>query len=127
MQAGVVDGKTGVQRKSIVIRFAETEPKFEPGEIVRHRRYHYRGVVASVDLRCQADHDWYVANQTQPEQNQPWYHVLVDGSATTTYAAEANLEADSNGDPVDHPLLSNYFDDFCEGKYVRNDRPWKGW
>lgn len=110
-----------------MIRFAETEPKFSPGQIVRHRRYGYRGVIAAVDLRCRADHQWYVSNRTQPDQNQPWYHVLVDGAATTTYAAEENLAADPSVDPIDHPLLSAFFERLADGGYVRNDRPWQGW
>ena len=114
-------------RSRPVIRFAETEPKFSPGDLVRHRRYGYRGVVAAVDIRCQADHEWYMSNRTQPDQNQPWYHVLVDGTATTTYAAENNLTDDPSSEPVDHPLVADYFTGFIDGRYERNDRPWQGW
>ena len=110
-----------------MIRFAETDPKFAPGQLVRHRRYGYRGVVAAVDLRCNADHQWYMSNLTQPDQNQPWYHVLVDATATTSYAAEVNLEPDLSGDPVDHPLIHEYFDGLHSGCYQRNNRPWHGW
>lgn len=110
-----------------MIEFAETKPRFAPGQLVRHRRYGYRGVVVAVDPRCQADPEWYMSNRTQPDQNQPWYHVLVHGTATTTYAAESNLREDSAGEPVDHPLVSQYFDGFSHGKHVRNDLPWKGW
>ena len=110
-----------------MIRFADTEPKFAPGELVRHKRYGYRGVVVAVDPRCLADHQWYTSNRTQPDQNQPWYHVLVDGGATTTYAAESNLEADVSGEPVDHPLVNEFFAAFDDGCYVRNDHPWPGW
>jgi len=110
-----------------VIRFANTEPKFVPGALVRHRRYDYRGLVVAVDERCRASHEWYMSNRTQPNLNQPWYHVLVDKTATTTYAAESNLEHDETPGPIDHPLVQEYFDNFCEGKYHRNDRPFEGW
>jgi heat shock protein HspQ len=110
-----------------MIRFADTHPQFEPGTLVQHRQYGYRGIVVAVDPRCLADHDWYNSNRTQPDQNQPWYHVLVDGSASTTYAAESNLDRDESGEPVDHPLLAQFFDRTCDGRYVRNERPWHGW
>ena len=110
-----------------MIRFADTHPEFGPGDLVRHRQYGYRGIVVAADLRCRADHDWYIANRTQPDQNQPWYHVLVDGSASTTYAAESSLESDDSQDPIDHPLVSQFFYRECNGRYVRNDQPWKGW
>lgn len=110
-----------------VIRFSQTSPHFAPGQLVRHRRYGYRGVIAAVDLRCMADHGWYMSNKTQPELNQPWYHVLVDGAATTTYAAESSLMPDSSADPIDHPLVDDYFSGIENGQYQRNDRPWPGW
>lgn len=110
-----------------MIRFAETHPRFEPGDLVCHRRYGYRGVVVAADPRCRADTEWYLSNRTQPEQNQPWYHVLVDGGCGTTYAAECNLTEDPSGEPVDHPLVEQYFCKFCGARYVRNDRPWEGW
>lgn len=99
-------------------------PVFEPGQLVRHRRYGYRGVVVDRDARCQADEEWYQKNQTQPDRNQPWYHVLVDGSSTCTYAASENLIADLSGLPIDHPLVAYFFSEFKDGEYVRNGNPW---
>lgn len=110
-----------------MIRLAETMPCFAAGELVRHRRYGYRGVIVSVDARCMATSDWYDGNRTQPDQNQPWYHVLVDGSGQTTYVAESNLTPDPSGDPVDHPLLKQFFDGPCQEGYRRNGQPWPGW
>ena len=98
--------------------------QFVPGELVRHRRYGYRGVVVDFDLSCTAPEEWYLSNKTQPKKDQPWYHVLVDGSAHTTYAAQTSLMADYSGEPITHPLLDEFFDGFAEGQYVRNDRPW---
>ena len=101
-------------------------PIFEPGQIVCHRRYGYRGVVVDRDEFCKADDEWYYRNQTQPDRNQPWYHVLVDGSSTCTYAASENLEADSSGDPIEHPLLARFFGAYKDGAYIRNSEPWPG-
>ena len=99
-------------------------PLYEPGQLVRHRRYGYRGVVVQRDDFCLADDEWYAKNQTQPDRNQPWYHVLVDGSSTCTYAASENLVADTIALPIEHPLLACFFDEFQDGAYLRNDNPW---
>lgn len=101
-------------------------PLFEPGQLVRHRRYGYRGVVVQRDETCQADEEWYLNNQTQPERNQPWYHVLVDGTSTCTYAASENLIAETVALPIEHPLLPHFFYEFKDGVYIRNDKPWLG-
>ena len=105
-------------------RDGDTPARFAPGQLVRHRRYGYRGVVADYDTHCQAPDDWYQGNKTQPRKDQPWYHVLVDRSLQTTYAAEENLEADPSGEEILHPLVQVYFMAFEEGRYVRNERPW---
>lgn len=68
-----------------------------------------------------ADDAWYVKNQTQPVRNQPWYHVLVDGSDATTYAAQENLEPDHSGEPVSHPLVQRIFVGFEGGRYILHE------
>ena len=105
-------------------RSADPAVRFGPGDLVHHRRYGYRGVVVDFDTRCQADEAWYQSNQTQPDRDQPWYHVLVHGTGNTTYVAQENLESDTTGQPIEHPLLGYFFSDFTDGHYVRNDRPW---
>ena len=98
--------------------------RFAPGELVRHRRYGYRGVVVDFDLACTAPDKWYESNKTQPRREQPWYHVLVDGSFHATYAAEENLVVDDSYQAINHPLIPQFFEAFQDGHYVRNDRPW---
>jgi len=101
-------------------------PRFEIGEVISHKRYAYRGVIVSIDTDCQAPDDWYKANQTQPNRNQPWYHILVDGNQQVTYVAQSNLEYDQLGSPVVHPMLNLFFygHDENENKYLRNEIPW---
>ena len=101
-------------------------PRFQPGQLIRHKRYGYRGVIVAVDSECLADETWYQSNQSQPDRNQPWYHVLVHGGAANTYAAEGNLEPDPSQLPIDHPLIEVFFAKFQSGAYVRNDQPWPG-
>ena len=105
----------------------EASARFAPGDLVRHRRYGYRGVVVDLDPSCAAPAEWYGSNQTQPDRDQPWYHVLVHGSTQTTYAAQENLAGDPNGGEIAHPWLPLFFSAFSEGRYLRNDRPFAGW
>ena len=113
----------------IAIRHQPTEPDGEPailqpGQLVRHRRYGYRGVIVERDECCQADDAWYFNNQTQPARDQPWYHVLVHESTACTYVAAENLVSDTSGLPIVHPLLNCFFSQWQAGSYVRNNQPW---
>ncbi len=103
----------------------ETEPLFQPGDLVKHRRYGYRGVVVHCDEKCLASDVWYLKNQTQPDRDQPWYYVLVDESDQTTYAAQSSLLPDDQETCVMHPWVNLYFSGFHAGKYHRNDKPWE--
>jgi len=105
---------------------ASNSPLFAEGEVVHHKRYGYRGVIVRSDLICEAEDYWYQSNQTQPDCNQPWYHVLVDCSDITTYVAESNLESDKGGQIVHHPLIDIFFSGFKNESYIRNDEPWPG-
>ena len=101
-------------------------PKFEPGDIIEHIRYGYRGVVVHFDTTCQAPDNWYQSNQTQPDREQPWYHVLVDGNQQVTYVAQSNLQADRSKQQVVHGMINLFFSgyDVENNKYVRNNVPW---
>ncbi len=92
--------------------------KYTVGQLVEHQRYSYRGVVVSRDLNCQASSEWYEGNLTQPEREQPWYHVLVHGGDHSTYVAEENLREDTGGEQVIHSLTATFFMYFTEGRYV---------
>jgi heat shock protein HspQ len=96
--------------------------KYLPGQVVHHLRYDYRGVVIDIDPVFAGSEEWYRSNRSQPPQDQPWYHVLVDGGTHQTYVAESNLEADASGEPVEHPEVGEYFTDFRDGVYVSDQR-----
>ena len=102
----------------------EQPEAYLPGELVCHKRYGYRGVIVSVDPECLADDAWYYSNQTHPSKNQPWYHILVHNSTSATYAAHSNLEPDTSKNRVEHPLVASYFNQFKDGRYLRNDKSW---
>lgn len=105
-------------------KFEGDGPLFSVGQIVQHRRYHYRGVIVAFDEQCQADMDWYKSNQSQPDRAQPWYHVLVDRATHHTYVAESNLIVAPDQSEIGHPYLEAFFKEFVGGLYVRNDRAW---
>lgn len=92
--------------------------QFCVGEIVHHKRYDYRGVIAAWDPCCRASEEWHAKNMTQPNKEQPWYHILVDGGSTT-YVAEENLEMSCDRHAIKHPLVCDCFVSFYEGRYYQ--------
>ncbi|MDA7978886.1 MAG: heat shock protein HspQ [Pirellulales bacterium] len=100
--------------------------QFKPGDLVKHKRYGYRGVIVECDPQCLASDAWYQKNQTQPPREQPWYHVLVDSQALSTYAAQSSLAEDDVLLPIAHPLVDVFFAEFTGAGYVRNTVPWNG-
>lgn len=102
---------------------AVSEARFGVGQLVRHRLFGYRGVVADVDPSFQLSDEWYEeVARSRPPRDRPWYHVLVHDASHTTYVAERNLALDESGDPVRHPLLGQYFAEFRDGRYRRAER-----
>ena len=94
--------------------------KFSPGDVIHHRLFDYRGVIADVYATFQGSDEWYEAvARSRPPKDAPWYHVLPDGAAHTTYVAERNLEPDESNAPIRHPLLDSIFDRFENGRYER--------
>ena len=92
------------------------------GQVIRHRRFQYRGVIVDVDPVFSGTDEWYDAvARSRPPKDRPWYHVLVDGEGHSTYVAERHLEADPGGGGIRHPLLSEFFDTFDAGRYRRSN------
>ncbi len=93
--------------------------RFTVGELVHHRLFDYRGVIFDVDRRFEGSEDWYQSvARSRPPRDKPWYHVLVHGHPHTTYVAERNLELDDSIEPIEHPLLQQYFTEFEDGRYL---------
>ena len=96
------------------------EPKFQVGDIVRHQRFDYRGVIYDVDPDFRGTDAWYSQVATsKPPKDRPWYHVMVDGSVQTTYVAERHLQLHSDDSPVNHPFITQHFDHHKDGRYGR--------
>ena len=92
--------------------------KFAPGQLIQHLRFGYRGVIADVDPTFQLSNEWYEeVARSRPPREKPWYHVLVHDSDVITYVAERHLERDPSQEPIRHPVLSEFFDEFRDGRY----------
>jgi len=93
--------------------------KFAVGHVVRHAMFDYRGVIVGVDLQFRQSDEWYEqVARSRPPRDKPWYRVLVHGSGQVTYVAERNLSLDASGEPVNHPMLADYFTEFQDGCYA---------
>ena len=93
--------------------------KFHIGQIMRHKNFGYRGVIYDVDALYSGTEVWYQrVAKSRPAKDQPWYHVLVDGSDITTYVAESNMLVADDLEAINHPLTEVYFINFSNGKYI---------
>ena len=95
--------------------------KYHLGQVVRHRKHPFRGVVFDVDAKFSNTDEWYdaIPEESRPSKEQPFYHLLAenDQSYYVAYVSEQNLVADYSGQPVDHPDLPDLFGDFTDGHY----------
>lgn len=100
-----------------------TQAQFSVGDLVHHRLFDYRGVVVDIDPHFQATDEWYeTVAKSRPPKDQPWYHVLVHDAVHATYVAERNLEPDSHPAPINHPMVTQFFAKFENGRYIREQR-----
>jgi heat shock protein HspQ len=88
-------------------------PRFAPGQLVRHKTRGYRGLVFDVDARFNDTVNWIDEfDAIEILEEMPWYHVLVEGEKHSSYVAEENLVPVSRfetADEFDHPLLPQLF------------------
>lgn len=96
--------------------------KYHLGQVVRHRKYPFRGVIFDVDPRFANTEEWYqsIPEENRPSKDQPFYHLLAenDHSYYVAYVSEQNLIADYSGEPVEHPDIDNMFGQFEDGSYT---------
>ena len=93
--------------------------RFNPGQLVRHLRFGYRGVVVDVDPVFSGSDEWYeTVARSRPPRDKPWYHVLVHDATHRTYVAERHLAGDDEPDPVRHPEVARFFIAFRDGRYL---------
>ena len=96
-----------------VIPMSTHEAKFQVGQILHHKLFEYIGVVFDVDATFQGTDEWYEqVARSRPPKDKPWYHVLVNEAAHTTYVAEQNLEPAQAPQRIVNPLADDLFASF---------------
>lgn len=95
------------------------EPRFAIGDLVRHPRLNYRGVVYEVDLTGgPPDLELTDPVARLEAQEMPWYRVLVHGGSRSAQVAESELEPDEGGEQVANPRVKQIFESFSGGRYA---------
>ncbi|WP_020177251.1 heat shock protein HspQ [Methyloferula stellata] len=96
--------------------------KFAIGEIVKHRKYPFRGIIYDVDPEFANTEEWWQAipEEVRPRKDQPFYHLFAENAETeyVAYVSEQNLLPDTSGDPVRHPQVEEMFERDPDGAYL---------
>ncbi|PIB23070.1 DNA-binding protein [Amylibacter kogurei] len=95
--------------------------KFSIGQVVRHRKHPFRGVIFDIDATFSNTDEWWesIPEDHRPAKEQPFYHLLAenDSSYYVAYVSEQNLLVDGTGEPVEHPEVTAMFGELSDGKY----------
>lgn len=95
--------------------------RFAIGEVVRHRKLDFRGVIFDVDPVFANSDEWYdsIPEELRPAKDQPFYHLLAENadSSYIAYVSQQNLIADDSDEPVDHPGIDGLFEGYVAGRY----------
>jgi heat shock protein HspQ len=102
-------------------KMIKTQAKYNLGQVVRHKKHPFRGVVFDIDAEFSNSEEWYdaIPEGARPRKGQPFYHLLAENDHTyyVAYVSEQNLIPDDTGEPVDHPDVGDLFGEFSEGRY----------
>jgi len=94
---------------------------FTVGQVVRHRKHPFRGVIFDIDPTFSNTDEWWdsIPEDMRPRKDQPFYHLLAenDTSYYVAYVSDQNLVRDRSGDPVEHPEVEQMFGDLHAGRY----------
>ena len=98
-----------------------TSTQFTIGQVVRHRRYPFRGVIVDVDPEFASTEEWWdsIPEDERPRRDQPFYHLLAENESTAyhAYVSEQNLLVDDSGLPLNHPQVAEVFGEFLGDHY----------
>ena len=100
--------------------------KFSLGQIVKHRKYPFRGVIFDIDPTFSNTEEWWLSipEDVSPTKEQPFYHLFAENAETeyVAYVSEQNLLPDESGKPVRHPQISEMFERTRDGGYKLRPR-----
>jgi heat shock protein HspQ len=95
--------------------------KFRIGQVVKHRKFPFRGVIFDVDPVFANTEDWWLAipEDVRPIKEQPFYHLFAENAETeyVAYVSEQNLLPDESGEPLRHPQIRDMFERADDGSY----------
>lgn len=95
--------------------------RFGIGDVVKHKLYEFRGVVFDIDPVFANSEEWYesIPEDVRPVREQPYYHLFAENADSNyvAYVSQQNLIGDGEGGPVEHPSVTQLFDDFKDGRY----------
>lgn len=98
------------------------QAKFRVGQVVRHRRYPFRGIIFDIDPVFNNTEEWYqsIPEELRPRKDQPFYHLLAENEETEyiAYVSEQNLLPDLTGQPLRHPQIGEMFTQGADGTYL---------
>ncbi len=101
--------------------------KFGIGQVVRHRKYPFRGVIYDVDPSFANTEEWWLSipEGSRPSKDQPFYHLYAENADTeyVAYVSEQNLLPDPTGEPVRHPEVEKIFIRKDDGSYKLKTLP----
>lgn len=133
--AAARDSVTSMQlrRRSVELTMQAdaTTVHLKVGQVIRHQKYDYKGVIVGYDDHCSAPDSWITrmgVDKLPLGREQPFYHVLCDErdrpssrlGPTTTYVAQenCNLLPIKVASPIENALIEHNFDGFHNGRYV---------
>ncbi len=97
------------------------EAKFSIGQIVKHRRFPFRGVIFDIDPEFANTEEWWqsIPEDVRPKKEQPFYSLLAENEESyyIAYVSEQNLIVDKTGGPVSHPGVESLFGELSDGRY----------
>jgi len=101
--------------------------QFRVGQVVKHKKWGYRGVIIAWDEEARAPQNWLEEmHKNNPEwKTQPNYAILVDTrdrpAPQITYVPQENIEVIKHT-KILHPSTEDYFENFDGSQYLA--RPW---
>jgi heat shock protein HspQ len=118
-QRGACGGERRIMKPTIA--------KFCIGQVVKHRKYPFRGIIYDVDPVFSNTDEWWLSipADVRPRKDQPFYHLFAENAETeyVAYVSEQNLLPDTSGDPVRHPQVDKMFVRADDGGYqIRTTR-----